>query len=84
MIPLLARGALPPVNAIPRNFAEGVFHGGSTSEHLYRRITQGIDGTPMPAATFVEGQFEQDDIWNLINFIRSLQNRTDKSSTPAA
>ena len=27
----------------------------------------------MPAATFVEGQFEQDDVWNLINFIRSLE-----------
>jgi hypothetical protein len=33
----------------------------------------GIEGSPMPAATFVEGQFEQDDVWHLINFIRSLQ-----------
>jgi mono/diheme cytochrome c family protein len=73
LIPLLARGALPPRNAIPRNFAEGVFRGGSSSQDLYRRIMQGIDGTPMPAATFVEGQFEQDDVWHLINFIRSLQ-----------
>ncbi len=59
LVPLLARGALPPLNAIPRNFAEGVFRGGSSSQDLYRRITQGIDGSPMPAATFVEGQFEQ-------------------------
>ena len=73
LIPLLARGALPPRNALPRNFAQGVFRGGSTSQDLYRRIMQGIDGTPMPAATFVEGQFEQDDVWNLINFIRSLE-----------
>jgi mono/diheme cytochrome c family protein len=73
LIPLLARGALAPINAIPRNFAEGVFRGGSSSQDLYRRITQGIDGTPMPAATFVEGQFEQQDVWHLINFIRSLQ-----------
>jgi mono/diheme cytochrome c family protein len=79
LIPLLARGALSPLNAIPRNFAEGVFRGGANSEHLYRRITQGIDGTPMPAATFVEGQFEQDDVWHLINFIRSLQ--TDEMQT---
>ena len=27
----------------------------------------------MPEATFVEGEFEQDDVWHLINFIRSLQ-----------
>jgi mono/diheme cytochrome c family protein len=73
LIPLLARGALPPVNAKPRNFAEGLFHGGSGSADLYRRIKVGIEGSPMPGATFVEGQFEQDDVWHIINFIRSLQ-----------
>ncbi len=86
LIPLLARGALPPVNAIPRNFQEGIFRGGSTSADLYRRITQGIDGTPMPAATFVEGQFERDDVWHLINFIRSMQtaDAEDELTQPVA
>lgn len=87
LIPLLARGALPPRNAIPRNFAEGVFRGGSSSQDLYRRIMLGIDGTPMPAASFVEGQFEQDDVWHLINFIRSLQESDGDEAiapTPAA
>lgn len=84
LIPLLARGALPPRNAIPRNFAEGIFRGGSTSQDLYRRIMQGIDGTPMPAATFVEGQFEKDDVWHLINFIRSLQKSDgEEAQAPA-
>lgn len=73
LIPMMARGAFEPRNALPRNFSEGIFRGGSSSEDLYRRITQGIDGSPMPAATFVEGQFEQDDVWHIINFIRSLQ-----------
>ncbi|WP_146513225.1 cytochrome c [Rubripirellula amarantea] len=73
LIPLLARGAFEPRNALPRNFAEGVFRGGASSEDLYLRITQGIEGSPMPAATFVEGQFEEDDVWHLINYIRSLQ-----------
>lgn len=83
IIPLLARGALPPKNAIPRNFAEGVFRGGGDSNQLYRRITQGIDGTPMPAVTFVEGEFEPKDIWHIINFIRSLQTSesTDSQSS---
>jgi hypothetical protein len=31
----------------------------------------------MPAATFVEGQFEKEDVWHLINFIRSLQKPAD-------
>ncbi len=84
LIPLLARGALPPINALPRNFAEGAFHGGSRSEDLYRRIAVGIAGSPMPAATFVDGEFEQDDVWHLINFIRSLQKSEDESSGEAA
>ena len=27
----------------------------------------------MPAATFVDGEFEEDDVWHLINYLRSLQ-----------
>ena len=83
LIPLMARGALPPVNIIPRNFAEGVFRGGASSKDLYRRITQGIDGTPMPAATFVDGQFDLKDVWHLVNFIRSLET-PDSASKPSA
>ena len=82
LIPLMALGALPPVNIIPRNFAEGLFRGGSDSKDLYRRIIQGIDGTPMPAATFVDGQFDSEDVWHLINFIRSLE--MPDSSTPSS
>ena len=78
LIPLMARGALPPINALPRNFEEGIFRGGGSSKDLYRRVLVGIAGTPMPASTFVEGQFEQQDIWHLINFIRSLQKPTDE------
>lgn len=73
LVPLLARGALKPQNAKPRNFTEGIFRGGESAAQLYRRITQGIEGSPMPAATFVEGQFEEEDVWHLINFVRSLQ-----------
>jgi len=80
LIKLLARGALPPVNANPRNFSLGAFHGGARAKDLYLRITQGIEGSPMPAVTFVEGEFEEDDVWHLINFIRSLQQVTE---TPA-
>jgi len=72
LIPLIARGALPPRNIHPRNFAEGIFRGGGRPQDLYRRIHEGIAGTPMPAATFVEGEFEERDVWHLINFIRSL------------
>ncbi|MCC9657005.1 c-type cytochrome [Rhodopirellula halodulae] len=81
LIPLLARGALPPINAKPRNFTTGLFHGGGTAEDLYLRITQGIEGSPMPAATFVDGEFEEDDVWHLINYLRSLQNPPETEET---
>lgn len=73
LVPLLARGALPPLTIHPRNFSEGYFRGGDKAADLWVRIVQGIEGSPMPAATFVEGEFEEDDVWHLINFIRSLQ-----------
>lgn len=81
LIPLLARGALPPVNAQPRNFELGVFHGGDSPERLFLRISQGIDGSPMPAATYVESKFEEEDVWHLINFIRSLYDPPEKDPT---
>jgi mono/diheme cytochrome c family protein len=73
LVPLMARGALKPQNIKPRNFAEGVFRGGSAPQHLFRRIANGIAGTPMPAASEIEGTFEKRDIWHLINFVRSLE-----------
>ncbi len=78
LIPLIARGALPPRTIKPRNFEEGVFRGGDRPEDLYHRLNQGIAGTPMPAVTLVPGQFEEQDIWHLINFVRSLK----KEQTP--
>ena len=79
LVPLLARGALTPQNIRPRNFAEGVFRGGSDPEDLFRRIANGIAGTPMPAAPVIEGQFERQDIWHLINYIRSLDKSPEQT-----
>ena len=36
----------------------------------------------MPAATFVEGEFEENDIWHLINFVRSLGQPSDSEILP--
>ena len=53
MQPFRDAGALRPRRIIPRKLRGGVFHGGSDSASLYRRITQGIAGTPMPAVEVV-------------------------------
>lgn len=70
LIPLQAMGALPPRRIVPRDFRLGVYRGGADPEKIYLRISQGIDGTPMPAA---EGVLQPGDIWDLINYVRSLE-----------
>lgn len=72
LIPLIARGALPPRFINPRDFRAGDFRGGNTPEDLYRRIADGISGTPMPAA-----KLEPEQIWHLVNFVRSLRVEQD-------
>ena len=77
--PYLAVGALPPRKIRPRNLRRGVYRGGGRPEDLYRRIRDGIAGTPMPAAAMKpEGAAEDDprlapeDIWHLVDYVRSL------------
>jgi mono/diheme cytochrome c family protein len=66
-IPFIARGALPARKSLPRDFRVGLYRGGHEPEQIYRRIIEGIDGTPMPAATI-----PTEDIWHLVNYVRSL------------
>ncbi|MFO0943407.1 MAG: cytochrome c [Pirellulales bacterium] len=70
LIPLQAMGALPPRKVVPRDFRKGIYRGGGDPHKLYLRISEGIDGTPMPAAPEV---LQPADIWSLINYVRSLE-----------
>ena len=47
----------------------GVFRAGSESADLYRSISTGVNGTPMPAYA---STFEPEDIWAMVHFIQSL------------
>ncbi len=78
-IPLVARGALPPRRIMARDFRLGLFRGGSEPERIYRRIAEGIDGTPMPAATL-----PPEDIWHLVNYVRSLESPPEPDGTETA
>jgi mono/diheme cytochrome c family protein len=75
LVPLLARGALPPKKLKPRDFSQGVYRGGAEPDKLYLRIAQGIDGTAMPAA---EAAVAPADIWHLVNYVRSLAKPNDE------
>jgi mono/diheme cytochrome c family protein len=87
---LVSLGGLKPRNIRPRNMRQGVYRGGRRPIDLYRRIRDGIDGTPMPAAlmkppggpAYAAGLTFQ-DIWHLVHYVQSLpydslsQPRTD-------
>lgn len=74
----VSRGLLPPRNIRPRNLRLGVFRGGLRPIDIYWRIKNGIEGTPMPAATMKpEGDpnakgLLPGDIWDLVNYVQSL------------
>ena len=81
--PYLALGALVPRPARPRNLEHGLYRGGSRPEDLYRRILNGISGTPMPAIPLRPADAKPDDqrltpadVWHLVAYV--LSRRTTK------
>lgn len=71
-------GLPEPRNIKPRNLRQGVFRGGLRPVDIFWRIRNGIEGTPMPAATLKpEGNphakgLTTDDIWDLVNYVQQL------------
>ena len=70
---------LPPRNIFPRNLRQGVYRGGRRPIDLYRRIHNGIDGTPMPGALMIPDDapagtkgLTKSDLWSLVDYVRSL------------
>jgi mono/diheme cytochrome c family protein len=78
MRPFRKAGALTPRVVKPRNLQDGVFRGGGDPQTLYRRISQGIAGTPMPAVEVVAEEngkgLTEDQMWDLVRYIQSLAN----------
>jgi mono/diheme cytochrome c family protein len=66
--------ALAPRTIPPRNLRLGVYRGGRRPLDLYYRIHAGINGAPMPAA---KGTVPPEDIWHIVNYIRSLPYEFD-------
>lgn len=61
-------GALPPRPIRPRNLRMPVFRGGSHPDDVYRRIANGIEGTPMPSSPSLTA----DEIWALVAYVKSI------------
>jgi len=64
--------------AYPANLALGMLHGGRRPVDIYRRISSGINGTPMPAskdpntATGETPEQRSDRIWHLVHFVTAV------------
>jgi len=75
-------GALPPRTAKPRDLRMGVYRGGRRPLDIYRKITSGINGTPMPALKPTEPTADApvdpakaatpEDVWHLVHYVMSL------------
>ncbi len=61
-------GAFPPRPILPRNLHYGVYRGGGDPADLYRRIYDGIEGTPMPSSRTLTPE----EIWSVVAYLRSL------------
>lgn len=68
-------GALTPRIVSPRNLQLGVYRGGGEPEQIYRRIANGIEGTPMPAGTALTNE----ETWALVAYVRSLPANKPKA-----
>jgi len=78
--PFRRAGALKPYPVDPRNLHNGVFRGGGEGPTLYRRITQGIAGSPMPAVPVVAAPggagLTADQVWDLVHYVQSLGQKS--------
>jgi mono/diheme cytochrome c family protein len=76
----LKSSALPPRNAIPRNLRQGIYRGGRRPLDIYRRISAGINGVPMPgvgpATPGAQGTLSPEQVWNLVDYVLSLPYET--------
>jgi mono/diheme cytochrome c family protein len=61
-------GMPEPRNIRPRNLRLGVYRGGMRPLDLYRRVRNGIEGTPMPG----NDKLKPEEIWHVVNYVQSL------------
>ncbi len=74
---------LPKQTLLPRNLRLGIYRGGRRPVDLYRRIFAGINGAPMPSAPQGEQGLKPEDIWHIVDYVRSLPYESDPSAAPA-
>ncbi len=81
MRPFRDAGALPPRQSRPRKLAGGVFRGAGDGPAIFRHISQGIAGTPMPSVDITTAGtgigLTPQQAWDLVRYVRSLGKHSD-------
>jgi cytochrome c oxidase cbb3-type subunit 3 len=63
------------------DLTRGTFAAGETDADLYRVIDNGVPGTEMPA---FKDRLDDDDLWRLVSYVRSLAPRSAGNRGPVA
>lgn len=74
---------LPKQALSPRNLRLGIYRGGRRPVDLYRRIYAGINGAPMPSAPQGEQGLKPEDIWHIVDYVRSLPYEGEAAAAPS-
>ena len=72
----MTAGALPPQKIRPRNLRLPVYRGGNSIADLYRRIANGIEGTPMPSSPTLTPE----EVWALVAYVQSMPYESNASA----
>lgn len=73
----------------PRDLTRGIYRGGRRPIDIYRRVHQGIPGTPMPPffskfiVTGADGKPDDRMIWDVVNYAMSLPYRREPAPKAA-
>ncbi|MBI3860542.1 MAG: cytochrome c, partial [Planctomycetia bacterium] len=68
---------------IAADLTSGLLHGGRRPEDVYRRIFNGITGTPMPSFQAALAS-EPETFWNLVSYVLYVSNRRRAGEIPDA
>lgn len=71
LVDLLQSEMLPLRTIQPRNLRLGIYRFGRRPLDLFRRVHEGIYGTPMPGGGLTPG-FTPEEMWHVVHYIRSL------------
>ncbi len=61
----------------PRDLTRGIYRGGRRPIDIYRRVSEGIKGTPMPGGG---KSLKSDQIWDLVNYVLSIPFESPKTA----